>query len=285
MKQYFVYFVDHKNDNLVSIKGIFESEILANENIETLAFKYIKKLQGTEQMNICKKDKNEEELKNDITIKDGLYTQVVNKKVHIYEKSTQIHHGWVKNNIFVSVTKVGFFAITDFVTDAKKIPIPPKNLMKIIKQEPIKIEKRTNNSFENKDKPCIQMSLIEELKKKQSHSGMKLNPVKQETREPLPKPYTFLDDFVDNFDGYKSKLNNVVPVVKSIPDIIDDIYEWPNSDWTLNMMYDNETNTKGSFKNWINTHEFIELDDKVENESIKLDDDKDEYDILFPNLM
>lgn len=274
MKQYFVYFVDYKNDNLVSIKGVFDSETLAIENIETCAFKYIKKLQGVEQMNVCKKDKNEIELKNDTTIKDGLYTEYKNKIVNLYEKSTTIHHGWVKNNISVNVIKTGFFGIADFVMEPKKIPIPPKNLMKIIKQEPVKIEKPIVNSVETKAKPDIQMSLIEELKKKQSQNGMKLNPVKQEVREPLPKPYTFLDDFVDNFDDYKSKLNNVVPIVKSIPDIVDDIYQWPETDWTLNMLYNDEINTKKSFNNWVNKHEFIDLED-----------DKTDYDILFPNLM
>jgi len=221
MKQYIIYFIDYKNNDMVTLKASFTNKDLANDNLETQALQYITELQGKEQREICKQNKTAEELLADLTIKDGLYVKTVNDQIVVYKKFTETTLGWVKNTYETKCIKMGVFGLTELdlsdtpMSKCTNIPPPPSQKQKIVikPQKP----KSTSSSLDKN------MNLVDELRTRQTSARMGLKRVEHVDKNTIPenKHTTYLDELLIKYKNNEIKLKHVTTIVKSIFDFDD----------------------------------------------------------------
>lgn len=172
MKYYIVYFLDHKNNNNVTITELYKSKDDAINSVENVAIKHIKKLQGKQQVEICKQGKTLDEIKFNQDIKEGLYILQNGEKTILYEKVILKNQGYVWNSAQTVVNEIGMFWITEYNFDealfkcnCAKIPPPPKP----------QIPKNETNV---PNKPVAQGFLfLDQLRNLHQNGGPKLKPI------------------------------------------------------------------------------------------------------------
>lgn len=118
MKYLLIYYLDHKNNDQVTIKDYYTSKDDAINSLEKVALEFIKEQQGKQQINICRQyEKSVDDILKDTNIKEGLYIKKQGDIIVLYEKKNIIIPGTIWNSFDIKIDKIGMFNITEVNMD------------------------------------------------------------------------------------------------------------------------------------------------------------------------
>lgn len=121
-----IYFLDYSNNQIIC-KMSYKSMDLALDYIDRVALDYIRETQGTNQLLVCQKYDNPNNILSDPTLKPGYYL-IKNKsheKIYLFEKKSHLIPGYIWNSTELKLEKTGEFGITPIFIDIDLIePIP-----------------------------------------------------------------------------------------------------------------------------------------------------------------
>lgn len=117
MKQYLTCFIDYKRGDQVIIKNQYFTKEDAQNDLERVAIEHVREYQGKQQADVCKQDKNADQLLADLTLKEGMYIRKMDDSIVLHEKINLVLPGRLWNSSELKVNKIGLFNITEFRSD------------------------------------------------------------------------------------------------------------------------------------------------------------------------
>lgn len=163
MKFFLIYFLDCKTYKTVTLKGQYNSNEDASEDLLNVALDYVRTEQGKRQAEIALQDKSSEEMLNDETLKEGFYLRRDETVIRLYEKAKETVSGYLYNTYNMNVKLVGSFGVTEVVLD-----LPSKNIDVVVASR--KPKKSTQSLV-------YMQELMDRLKSGSNNFGLKPVPV------------------------------------------------------------------------------------------------------------